>query len=406
MSPKFFVSKFYAGSLGRKSTHQVGPVKIESTFLLNPLGRVPTIKLSANKDAKGHGIFFGLQNILDAIRTEEGAQQVLESLQQRSSEDIRAIGLMNRIRQHTPGQGWIHISPIGLPPSTAHFLYGEIPMIFICHSNGGINTIADVDLEVEIEEDLDNSQRDFPRSGEVPGPVFRSMDGKRGQFPHAITVVIKVKTSFTVKEIESAVARRCGVSKVRLGIEDGTGFSEVFGRCVRFGWWGPNTRLGKLYPSGAFPTHAAVNMVPYMYAVSVGEDPYDGMVDEDDLIKKAKPLYQYERDKALERFRLRLDYSSTPLTVPGPIDLTLTAKAAEDVPSPVIFEDGTEYEVGKILTHRFDNGIETLHHLRFKIRWKGYTAKDDTWEPYSSLEDNAALDRYAKLNPGLPIPNH
>ena len=98
-----------------------------------------------------HGIFFGLQNILDAIRTEEGAQQVLESLQQRSSEDIRAIGLMNRIRQHTPGQGWIHISPIGLPPSTAHFLYGEIPMIFICHSNGGINTIADVDLEVEIE---------------------------------------------------------------------------------------------------------------------------------------------------------------------------------------------------------------------------------------------------------------
>jgi hypothetical protein len=143
-----------------------------------------------------------------------------------------------------------------------------------------------------------------------------------------------------------------------------------------------------------------------MYAVSVGEDPYDGMVDEDDLIKKAKPLYQYERDKALERFRLRLDYSSTPLTVPGPIDLTLTAKAAEDVPSPVISEDGTEYEVGKILTHRFDNGIETLHHLRFKIRWKGYTAKDDTWEPYSSLEDNAALDRYAKLNPGLPIPNH
>ena len=72
------------------------------------------------------------------------------------------------------------------------------------------------------------------------------------------------------------------------------------------GWWGPNTRLGKLYPSSAFPTHAAVNMVPYMYAVSVGEDPYDGMVDEDDLIKKAKPPYQYERDKALERFRLRL----------------------------------------------------------------------------------------------------
>jgi hypothetical protein len=58
-------------SIGSQITSSSWPVEIKSAVLLNPLGRVPTIQLSTNKNAIGHGHFYPLENILDIFRTKE-----------------------------------------------------------------------------------------------------------------------------------------------------------------------------------------------------------------------------------------------------------------------------------------------------------------------------------------------
>ena len=39
--------------------------------------------------------------------------------------------------------------------------------------------------------------------------------------------------------------------------------------------------------------------------------------------------------------------------------------------------------------------------MEFLIRWKGYEPADDTWEPYATVKDLAALDVYSKEHPEL-----
>ncbi len=60
------------------------------------------------------------------------------------------------------------------------------------------------------------------------------------------------------------------------------------------------------------------------------------------------------------------------------------------VPEPVALEDQTavEYEVARILDRRVVRGQE-----QFLIRWKGYGANEDTWEPLGNLGNNKELLR-------------
>lgn len=51
----------------------------------------------------------------------------------------------------------------------------------------------------------------------------------------------------------------------------------------------------------------------------------------------------------------------------------------------------TEYEVDKIVDHKISDG-KTF----FRIRWKGYGAKDDTYEPKSSLRCPDKIKAYEK----------
>ena len=44
-------------------------------------------------------------------------------------------------------------------------------------------------------------------------------------------------------------------------------------------------------------------------------------------------------------------------------------------------EEEELYEVEKIVGHAFMNGED-----HYKVRWKGFDASDDTWEPASKLE--------------------
>jgi len=55
-------------------------------------------------------------------------------------------------------------------------------------------------------------------------------------------------------------------------------------------------------------------------------------------------------------------------------------------PKPVIIEEVEEFEVEKILNKRTVRGKE-----KFLVRWKGYTAEEDTWENRENLENMKEL---------------
>ena len=55
-------------------------------------------------------------------------------------------------------------------------------------------------------------------------------------------------------------------------------------------------------------------------------------------------------------------------------------------PKPVIIEGKEEFEVEKIINRRTVRGKE-----KFLVRWKGYTAEEDTWESRENLENAKGL---------------
>lgn len=52
-----------------------------------------------------------------------------------------------------------------------------------------------------------------------------------------------------------------------------------------------------------------------------------------------------------------------------------------------------EYTVTKILRHRTRRGK-----VEVQVRWKGYTAASDSWEPLENVDGNTAYVKYAKAN--------
>ena len=64
-------------------------------------------------------------------------------------------------------------------------------------------------------------------------------------------------------------------------------------------------------------------------------------------------------------------------------------------PPPDLINGEEEYEIEKILHHR---GTPTKR--SFLIRWKGYSAEEDSWIPERSLKNaKSALDAYKRLHP-------
>ncbi len=47
-------------------------------------------------------------------------------------------------------------------------------------------------------------------------------------------------------------------------------------------------------------------------------------------------------------------------------------------PSPDLIEGEEEYEVEKVINHRYTSRTRTLQYL---VKWKGYPEADNTWEP-------------------------
>lgn len=57
-------------------------------------------------------------------------------------------------------------------------------------------------------------------------------------------------------------------------------------------------------------------------------------------------------------------------------------------------EEPKSFEVESILDYRIKNGVR-----QFKIRWVGYTPKDDSWEDEKHLDCPAILNSYLESNP-------
>jgi hypothetical protein len=67
-------------------------------------------------------------------------------------------------------------------------------------------------------------------------------------------------------------------------------------------------------------------------------------------------------------------------------------------PLPVVVESQEEYEVDKILDSRFYR-----RQLQYLVHWKGYSDRNNTWEPASNLSHaQTEVKKFHRENPNAP----
>jgi hypothetical protein len=65
-------------------------------------------------------------------------------------------------------------------------------------------------------------------------------------------------------------------------------------------------------------------------------------------------------------------------------------------PPPDLIEGAEEFEVEKVLGHRFFGHGKKLQYL---IKWKGYPSADNTWEPKNQIFAPKLMERYHLKHP-------
>jgi hypothetical protein len=65
-------------------------------------------------------------------------------------------------------------------------------------------------------------------------------------------------------------------------------------------------------------------------------------------------------------------------------------------PPPEMIDDAEEYEVEQVISHHYHGRQKKLQYL---IRWKGYSAADNTWEPADQVFANALVKAYHRKHP-------
>lgn len=69
-----------------------------------------------------------------------------------------------------------------------------------------------------------------------------------------------------------------------------------------------------------------------------------------------------------------------------------------------------EIPVDYIVDHKMSSGMHkpahanaTAEQMLFKLHWKGHDDSEETWEPYASCKELAAMDAYIRDHPELSI---
>ena len=52
-------------------------------------------------------------------------------------------------------------------------------------------------------------------------------------------------------------------------------------------------------------------------------------------------------------------------------------------------EEAGEYEIECICDHRDNGGVQ-----QFRVRWRGYSSGDDTWQALDTIEHTEAFEKY------------
>ena len=69
----------------------------------------------------------------------------------------------------------------------------------------------------------------------------------------------------------------------------------------------------------------------------------------------------------------------------------------QDLFSIALRDHQDRFVIGQILDH--EGNLSRKRDLRFKVRWQGYAADEDSWVEYSELRDSGALHEYLLSKP-------
>jgi hypothetical protein len=256
------------------------------------------------------------------------------------------------------------------------------------------------------------------RTAYLQDTVFRTLDGFKGRFNFVKTIIIEMSTECTVKELMAAAAQCIGVEQMAIGIhEDG---DTRFPNSARLSWHqNKDLEFNSIHPHYGDPLFP---FFPFVYAISHAGNPMAGMDKDTDVRDHTSDLYNVIRENAkgfntafaemIARkgpifAKLREDptrgHSVRSGTVIGNgglirVDSGLPIAAVEgsgkDTSAGVAGDDREEYTINSIYAHRFI-GRAVARNLEFRVSWKGYSPRFDSWEPWSELQDCEAVDTYA-----------
>ena len=301
--------------------------------------------------------------------------------------------------------------------TTSVAYYGKIPFVINCYDNGGRAAEATSSMEV-ILGDRHQRLNGKRRTAYLQNTVFRTLDGFKGRFNFVKTIIIEMSTECTVKELMAAAAQCIGVKQMAIGIhEDG---DTRFPNSARLSWHhNEDLEFNSIHPhygDALFP------YFPFVYAISHAGNPMAGMDKDTEVRDHTSDLYNLMRENArgfntasaetiARKGPIFAKPSEDPMrgqsvrsgTVIGNgglirVDAGLPVEAVEgrveNTSAGVAGDQFEEYTINSIYAHRFI-GRAVASNLEFKVSWKGYSPRFDSWEPWSELKDCVAVDTYA-----------
>jgi hypothetical protein len=328
---------------------------------------------------------------------------------------VQAIGYANPIRAFAL-KGWIGRDPY-------FFFRGIIPMIVFIHrnENGGRsfpteNPALDLDDDDRLWEHYDDA---YP----LRNAEFKTTCKLTAKFGYYKTLVLNVNTDSTVGELKELVATAAGSDAVEIGFLDRYRYHDKV--VVQYGWNHDKLKLSRCVCNGRLPKHPSpLTEYPFLYAVSVGENPFSGMDEDTDVdasllaSEASQDIFTWKRHEAAVR-KNAMQYADniaaanvvTTAVISATSSETETLKDYPASPSDAVVDSAAsdtfgeddaaeEFIVESIMGHRYNR----WHNLEFLVKWLGYDNTFDSWEPYTGVNECTALDVYSRENPKLQLP--